>query len=165
MEKEEKKKSANSFKAPGRTFGLEFLVGVFTILGALAFAYLSINLAGVSLFPSNAYSVEAEFDNISGLTEGAAVEIAGVQVGEVKTIRLSDTNAVITLELRDGIELRDDDIASVRTKGIIGDKYIKIVPGASDEYIENGGQIFDTESVVDFEDVIGRIVHSMGSDS
>ena len=164
MEDENKKKEKVNFSPPAKSYVVEFLVGIFAILGMLAFSYLAVNLAGIQLIPSDAYVVNAEFDNISGLTTGAPVEIAGVPVGEVKNIVLSDTNAIVTLELLKDIQLRDDDVISVRTKGIIGDKYIKISPGSSDDMIANGGKVFDTVSVVDFEDIIGKIVHSMESD-
>jgi len=158
---EDKKNNKDEFKAPAKSYKVEFMVGLFAILGMLAFCYLAINLAGIRLLPTDSYVVTAEFDNISGLTVGAPVEIAGVPIGSVKGIELTDTSALVTLDLVRKIQLRDDDIAAVRTKGIIGDKYIKIVPGASEDLVDNGGKIFDTESVVDFEDVIGRVIHSM----
>lgn len=165
MSQDKNEKKNQTFTPPAKSYKVEFMVGLFAILGMLAFSYLAVNLAGIRLIPTDAYVVKAEFDNISGLTLGAPVEIAGVSVGSVKDIVLDDTSALVTLELSKDIQLRDDDIASVRTKGIIGDKYIKIVPGASEDLVENGGKIFDTESVVDFEDVIGRVIHSMeGSD-
>ena len=105
--------------------------------------------------------MSAEFDNVSGLTVGAPIEIAGVPIGQVTSIVLDDTTAVVELEIDQGYQLRDDDIASIRTKGIIGDKYLRITPGSSEDLIENQGKIFDTESVVDMEDIIGKIIHSL----
>ncbi len=152
-----------SFKPPRKSFGLEMIVGIFGLLGLLAFGYLAINIGGLKLLQGNQYQVLAEFDNISGLTVGAPVEIAGVPIGEVSSIELSDTTAVVVMDIDIDHQLRDDDIASIRTKGIIGDKYLRISPGSSDEKIENRGHIFDTESVVDMEDIIGKVIHSLDS--
>jgi len=154
-------KSETEFIAPKKSLTTEFYVGLFALAGVLAFGYLAINIGGVSVLNSNSYTVSAEFDNISGLTVGAPVEIAGVGIGQVSSIKLEDTTAVIELEIDNGYQLRDDDIASIRTKGIIGDKYLRITPGSSEEFIENQGKLFDTESVVDMEDIIGKLIHSM----
>ena len=90
----------------------------------------------------------AEFDNISGLKNGASVEIAGVQVGRVVALRLNDPMARLEIELDNSIRIRDDDIASIRTKGIIGDRYVKISRGASEVHIGPGETMIETESVV-----------------
>ncbi len=148
-----------------RTLTVEFFVGLFTIAGVVAAGYLSIGLGDLKIFTSNQYEVIAEFDNISGLKFGASVEIAGVPVGEVSNINLKDPKALVTLKLARNIKIKDDDIVSIRTKGIIGDRYVKISRGASDMYIGEGGTITETESVVDMEDIIGKIVHNLGNDS
>ncbi len=149
---------------PKRTFTLEFLVGIFTLAGVGAAGYLAVGLAGLELGTSNTYYVHAEFDNISGLKYGASVEIAGVPIGEVSAINLKDPKAIVTLKLGRDIKIKDDDILSIRTKGIIGDRYVKVSRGASDTYIAENGTTTETESVVDIEDVIGKVVHSLSGD-
>jgi phospholipid/cholesterol/gamma-HCH transport system substrate-binding protein len=144
-----------------RRLTVEFYVGLFTLLGTLALGYLAVGLGGLALFPSNAYSVKAQFDNISGLKKGASVEIAGVQVGSVTALELKDPEAIITMSIDNQIKLNDDDIVAIRTKGIIGDRYVKISRGGSGNFIEPDGLVVETESVVDIEDLIGKIVHSM----
>jgi len=151
-------------KLPRRPLTLEFFVGIFTMIGLGAAAYLAIGLGELQLFGSDKYEINAEFDNISGLKTGASVEIAGVQVGEVKRLNLKDPMAVVTMQIDKGIRIRDDDIVSIRTKGIIGDRYVKISRGASDRFIPEGGMITETESVVDIEDIIGKIVHNLSGD-
>lgn len=131
------------------------------ILGLGCAGYLAVGLGGINIGPSNKYVVYAEFDNISGLKNGASVEIAGVQVGEVAALELKDPQARLTLLLDKEVKIKDDDIASIRTKGIIGDRYVKISRGASSTFIPEGGTIFETESVVDIEDIIGKIVHNL----
>jgi len=149
---------------PKRSFTAEFWVGFFGILGCLCFGYLSVTLAGMKLSNAGYYPVLAEFSNIAGLKVGAPVEIAGVPVGEVSDITLNDTDALLTLQILDNVRLRDDDIAQIRTKGIIGDKYIKIAPGGSEDTVLPGGELSDTESAVEFEDIIGKFIHHMESD-
>jgi len=157
-------KKAVSDLVPKRTFSLELAVGFFTIVGVAALGYLAIGLGDLRLFSGSEYEVFAEFDNISGLKPGATVELAGVQVGTVTKLDLKDPMARITMMLKNEFKVKDDDIASIRTKGIIGDRYVKISRGASDSYIKEGGTVTDTESVVDIEDVIGKLVHSLTSD-
>jgi phospholipid/cholesterol/gamma-HCH transport system substrate-binding protein len=149
---------------PKRSFSLEFFVGLFTAAGVAAAAYLAVGLAGLELSSKDTYLVYAEFDNISGLKYGASVEIAGVPIGVVSDISLKDPVARVTLKLNRSIKLKDDDIASIRTKGIIGDRYVKVSRGASTDYIPEGGTMTETESVIDIEDVIGKVVHSLGGD-
>jgi phospholipid/cholesterol/gamma-HCH transport system substrate-binding protein len=149
---------------PKRSFSLEFFVGLFAIAGVGAAGYLAVGLGGLEVGPSNSYFIKAKFDNISGLKYGASVEIAGVPIGEVTAINLEDPTAIITLKLTNSIQIRDDDIASIRTKGIIGDRYVKISRGSSSKTIEPGGMMVETESVVDLEDVIGKVIHSLSGD-
>ena len=155
---------AGELKLPRRSFSIEFFVGLFTLAAVAAAGYLAIGLGELKLFASDRYTIFAEFDNISGLQHGASVEIAGVPIGQVTKIDLKDPAAIVTLELIKSVQIRDDDIASIRTKGIIGDRYVKISRGASEKMIPVGGTMTETESVVDIEDVIGKFVHSLGSD-
>ena len=149
------------FELPRKKITAEFMVGIFAIIGMACFAYLAVNIAGMRLFQTNVYQLTAEFDNISGLTEGATVEIAGVPIGEVSKISLKGTSAYVTMDIYKGVEIRDDDIAAIRTKGIIGEKFIKVVPGGSDTKVASGGRIRDTESAVEFEEIIGKFIHRM----
>lgn len=151
----------HEFVIPKRSFNAEFLVGLFAIAGVACFAYLAVGIANMSFLDTGTYEVTAEFDNISGLENGAPVEIAGVPVGSVKGIRLNDTLAFVSLSIREDVPLRADDIASIRTKGIIGDRYVRISPGASETKLTSGGVLRDTESTVDIEEVIGKIIHKM----
>jgi phospholipid/cholesterol/gamma-HCH transport system substrate-binding protein len=160
----EEQKDSRRQGVPPRSFSLEFFVGLFTIFGLLAVAYLAVGLGGLKLFAGTDYEIHAEFDNIAGLRSGASVEVAGVPVGSVAAITLKDPMAVVTMRIGRDFRVRDDDIASIRTKGIIGDRYIKISRGGSDIYVEPGGWLMDTESVVDIEDLIGKFVHSLGDD-
>jgi phospholipid/cholesterol/gamma-HCH transport system substrate-binding protein len=156
--------AATQIELPARSLSLEFWVGIFFIIATACAGYLAIGLGDLRIFESNRYAIVAEFDNVSGLKHGASVEIAGVPIGEVSRIELRDPSALVHLSINNTVQLRDDDIASIRTKGIIGDRYVKVSRGASDIHIAPGGKLIETESVVDFEDIVGKIVHSLGAD-
>jgi phospholipid/cholesterol/gamma-HCH transport system substrate-binding protein len=149
---------------PPRTFTTEFMVGLFALAGVAASGWLAVGLGGISLFDTNHYQVMAEFDNISGLKKGASVEIAGVQIGDVSDIKLKDPVALITMNIRNDVLIKDDDIFSIRTKGIIGDRFVKISRGGSDVVVKPGATVTETESSVDIEDIIGKIVHSLSGE-
>ena len=142
------------------TFSKEAAVGFFVLVGLVCLAYLTVKLGRMEVFNSEGYTVYASFNSVSGLRPGAEVEIAGVRVGRVKAIRLDDERprAVVELQLNKGIHLTDDVIASVKTSGLIGDKYISLAPGGSGTELGNGDEITDTESAVDIEELISKYV-------
>lgn len=139
---------------------LETIVGVFVLIGILCLAYLSINLGKIEVFGGDYYQVQADFDTVSGLKNGASVEIAGVEVGRVGRILIEPKSdmARVYMQIKPGIKLSDDVIASVRTRGIIGDKFVKLSPGGSDNFIPPGGKIRSTESSIDIEEMISHYI-------
>ena len=136
----------------------EISVGVFMILGMVCLVYLSVNLGSVELFGSNAYTIEATFGSIEGLEPGASVEIAGVPVGKVKEITLAENKARVKMEIQKGTKISDDTIASIRTKGMIGDKFVKLSPGGSDDLLEDRDSLMDTESAISLEELISKYI-------
>ena len=136
----------------------EIFVGIFLVLGFLAFGWLALQLGEVPwLSGSRTYSLYAEFDNISGVKSGADVRIAGVVVGTVRALALTkDDLARVTMQLDKAIKLPVDSIASVKSQGIIGDKFIAIAPGGAEELFHPGDTITDTESAVDIESLISK---------
>ncbi len=141
-----------------KRFNVEVAVGVFVVLGFLCFAYLSVKLGDVKLFGDDSYPVTARFASVSGLKEGATVEIGGVRVGKVSAITLDSENyeAVVKLAINRGVALQEDSIASVRTAGIIGDRYVDISPGGSEGNIPSGGEIVETESAINLEQLVSK---------
>lgn len=136
---------------------VEIFVGLFIIAGFLAFVYLAFNLGEVSLFSgSRNYLIKAEFANVSGVKEGASVQIAGVVVGQVDEIALVDQYANLSMFIDKSIKVPEDSIASVKSQGIIGDKFIQITLGGAEEMLKEGDVIFDTESSVDIESLISK---------
>ncbi len=142
-----------------RRVNLELVVGVFVLVGLGCLTYLAVHLGKMEVFGSG-YRVYGVFDNISGLKKGASVEVAGVEVGRVESIRLTPGDrAQVSMLLQPGLKLTDDTIASIRTKGIIGDKFIKLSLGNSEKIIPPGGKIRDTESAVEWEELISKYIH------
>lgn len=136
---------------------IEFLVGWFVLVGLIAVLYLAIQVGSARFFGSDSYQLEARFSSAAGVTQGSRVEIAGVRVGTVKDIVLNDSFfAILTLELPNSITLDDDTIASVKTAGLIGDRFINLSPGGSGFALEPGDVIVDTEAAIDIESLISR---------
>ncbi len=143
--------------------GLEFGVGIFLIVGIICMGYLSLTLGRIGL-SSSQYEVKAVFPTVSGLKSKAPVTMAGVSIGEVRKILLYKGQAEIVLGINKDVQLEEDSIASIKTMGIIGDKYVSIAPGASDNYIKPGGAIRETQPPLDIEGLISRFVFG-GMDS
>ena len=132
--------------------------GIFMIAGLICLGYLSFNLGDVRLFGSNDYTVYATFSDAAGLKEKAAVTMAGVKIGQVDKISLKDAQALLTLSIRKDVKLEEDVIATIKTAGIIGDRYVSITPGGLDEYIPPGGKIRETQPPIDIEQLLGKYV-------
>jgi phospholipid/cholesterol/gamma-HCH transport system substrate-binding protein len=133
-------------------------VGIFVILGIVALGYLSIQLGQVSFLGGRGYAVTVDFPSVGGLKAGSAVEIAGVEIGRVESIGLADYQARVTLRVRSGIKLQEDAIASIKTKGLIGEKYIRISPGGSEKIIQPNGRLREVETPVDFEELLSKYI-------
>jgi len=142
-----------------KRLNIETVVGLFVLLGIACLAWLSIKLGKLEIVGGDYVPVHAEFASVSGLKPGVSVEIAGVDVGKVESITLRDYKADVLMKIREGIELQEDTIASIRTRGLIGDKYVSLSPGASDRVIPPNGKIRETESAVDMEQLIGEFIH------
>ena len=137
---------------------IEMMVGVFMVVGFLAFGWLAIRL-GEAPFRSQGrtYRQDASYNNVSGLKRGAEVQISGVNVGTVQGIRLDEDNlALVTMQLQRHVRLPKDSMASIKTQGIIGDKYIQLTLGGDTEMYKAGDTLVDTESTLDIESLISK---------
>jgi phospholipid/cholesterol/gamma-HCH transport system substrate-binding protein len=139
-----------------KKFNMEFTVGLFVIAGILCLGYLSIKLGGMELLGNQGYDVYALFSNSGGLKQGSSVMIAGVEVGRIRSIGLDDYQARIVMNLNQGVKIQEDAIAAIKTKGLIGEKFIEITPGGADKNISPGGKIRETLPPVDFEQLISK---------
>jgi len=134
------------------------MVGFFMIVGFCAFGYLALQLGEVSfLTRGSTYIINAEFDNVAGVRKGASVQVAGVVVGSVAAVTLGDDEvAVLALKLDNSLKVPVDSMASVKSQGIIGDKYIQLSLGGEDELFKPGQVLSDTESSLDIESLISK---------
>ncbi|QWR78633.1 outer membrane lipid asymmetry maintenance protein MlaD [Candidatus Magnetomonas plexicatena] len=141
-----------------KRFDIETAVGFFLVLGILSMAYLSIKLGDVHFLDEKGYIVTASFTKTGGLKKGTTVEIAGVAVGKVSDITLDDKTyqAKVMMAIHKTVNISEDSIASIKTKGLLGEKYIQIAPGGSKTLLANGGKIRETESAVDIEELISK---------
>ncbi len=137
---------------------LELAVGFFLLLGIFSLVYLSIKLGKLEVIAAGGYTVYATFDQDGGIKTGASVQIAGVDIGKVKTVSLQNYQAQLQLLINNDIKLQQDAIASIKTKGLIGEKYILITPGGSDKIIPDKGRITETESAIDIESLISKYI-------
>lgn len=145
---------------------IEASVGLFMVVGLGCLGWLAVALGDVDPFGSERYRLEARFVSSSGLKPGAFVEVGGVRVGRVGDIRLdpSSYEAVVELELEPDVRLQDDAIASIRSEGLIGDKFVKITPGGSERLLEPGDAIVETESSISLEELISKYIFESGDE-
>jgi phospholipid/cholesterol/gamma-HCH transport system substrate-binding protein len=142
-----------------KKYNQELIVGIFLIAGFLGFVYISLQLGELPFLSlRNHYHVSAVFNDVSGLKDGASVELAGVSIGRVQKIGLSNDRAELILQIHENVRISDDSIASIKTSGIIGDKYVRITPGGSENFLGPGDEIFETESALDLEELLGRYI-------
>jgi len=139
---------------------LELIVGSFLLAGFISFSWLAVKMGDIDPFANETYPVTARFTSISGLKEGTTIELAGVVVGKVSQIELDaeEYEAVVHLNIDKTVELTDDSIASIRTSGIIGDKFIKLTPGGSEIFLEAGDEIDETESSISLEELVSKYI-------
>jgi len=139
---------------------LEMIVGLFLLAGFASFSWLAVKMGDIRFFMEDSYPVSARFISISGLKEGALIELAGVKIGKVTNIELDadEYEAVVRMNISKDVRLQDDSIASIRTAGIIGDRYIKLTPGGSEDYLGPGDEIEETESAISLEELVSKYI-------
>jgi phospholipid/cholesterol/gamma-HCH transport system substrate-binding protein len=134
----------------------ELAVGVFLLIGIFSLIYISVKLGKIEVLGREGYTLFASFENAGGLKSGANVEIAGVKIGTVGSVQLNNYQALVGLTITRSVKIQDDAIASIKTAGLLGEKYVEITPGASDRILRNGGSIRETESAIDIQDLIAK---------
>jgi phospholipid/cholesterol/gamma-HCH transport system substrate-binding protein len=141
-----------------KKYSMETIVGIFVAAGLLCVGYMAVKLGNLSLFGEDSLVLYARFGSVSGLKLGSPIEIFGIQVGSVQKIEMDPEKemAIVKMGIKKGIKVYEDASASVKTAGLIGDKFIKVDPGGSADLLKPGGVITETSSALDIEDVIGR---------
>ena len=143
-----------------KKYALETYVGIFVLIGLICVAYLTVKLGKFEVVGGDYYVLKARFASVSGLKTGSSVEMAGVQIGTVDRIRIHTELQVaeVELKIRKDITLSEDTIASIKTNGLIGDKYVRMMPGGSEEILGDGDRIMETESAIDLEELISQYI-------
>ena len=136
----------------------ETVVGIFVVIGLLAIGYMTVKLGNVGFLGENTYSLYAKFTSVTGLRVGNPVNMLGLEIGRVESFKMDQENqvAVVELKINNGIEVYDDAIASIKTEGLIGDKFVSIDAGGGGDLLANGDTITDTESPTDIMDLISK---------
>jgi phospholipid/cholesterol/gamma-HCH transport system substrate-binding protein len=141
-----------------KKYRYETVAGIFVLIGLVCVGYLTVKLGRVKLLDHGSYPLFARFSSVSGLRAGNPVEMLGIQIGEVASFRLDQDRQVVIVEfkIREGIKVYEDAIASIKTSGLIGDRYVSLDVGGSGLILKPGGVITQTESPPDLSDLIGR---------
>ena len=142
----------------------EILVGIFILIGIITITFLALRMGDFGLLNNTQYIIKAEFTSASGLKKGAHVEMAGVSVGKVKNIIFNPETylAEVYIDIENNIKIPEDSTASIRTAGIIGDKFLKISPGGSEIIIEKNMSIVETEPSINLEELISKYIFESG---
>ena len=143
-----------------KKFALETTVGIFVVIGLLGVAYMTVKLGHVSLLGEKNYPLYAPFTTVSGLRVGSPVDMLGIEVGRVERISMDQKNqkAIVEIRIQNGIQVYDDAIASIKTEGLIGDKYLSLDPGGGGTLLGPGGTITETQPAVDVVDLVGKYI-------
>jgi len=141
-----------------KKYWIETVVGIFVFIGLICVAYMTVKLGKVSLLGDDYYSLHARFASVSGLRVGNPIEIDGIEVGRVEQMNIDQEKqmAVVELKIKKGINVYDDASVSIKTAGLIGDKFIDIDPGGAGGVLKPGGSITETTSPIDIEDLISK---------
>jgi len=141
-----------------KKYAMETVVGIFVVFGLLCVGYMTVKLGKVDFLKSDSYWLTAKFTTVAGLRIGSPVNILGIEVGRVENITMDqeDLKAVVKMRLNKDIKIYDDAIASIKTEGLIGDKYLSIDPGGGGDLLPNNGVIIDTQAAVDIEQLISK---------
>jgi phospholipid/cholesterol/gamma-HCH transport system substrate-binding protein len=141
-----------------KKYSLETVVGIFVVIGLICVGYMTVKLGKVSLFGEDTYPLHARFASVSGLRVGSSVEIYGIEVGSVTNLQIDGERqmGVVDMKINKGVKVYDDAAATIKSAGLIGDKYVRIDPGGSGEALKPGGIITQTSLPADIEDLIGK---------
>lgn len=141
-----------------KKYTMETIVGIFVVIGLICVGYMTVKLGKLNLFSDDTYPLIAKFTTVTGLKAGNPVNILGINVGRVEQITMDQENqkAVVEVRIKKDIKIYDDAIASIKTEGLIGDKYLSIDPGGGGELLKPKGVITDTQAAVDIESLISK---------
>jgi phospholipid/cholesterol/gamma-HCH transport system substrate-binding protein len=143
---------------------VEISVGAFMLAGILSLAFLGIRVSGINIGATeDSYHITARFDDVAGLSVRSKVTMAGVTIGRVSDIIVDAEygEAVVKMEIHIA-NLSLDTGAQILTEGLIGGRYVNLVPGAETEYLADGDEIVDTQGAMIFENLVGDLITRLG---
>ena len=140
-----------------KKYAMETIVGIFVFLGLICIGYMTVKLGNVSFLGDDSYPIIAKFISVNGLRIDSPVKVLGIEVGKVKKITMDQDNqkAVVIMKIKKGVKIYDA-IASIKTEGLMGDKYISVDPGGGGSLLGANGQITETQAPVDIESIISK---------
>lgn len=150
-----------------KKYAMETVVGIFVVAGLLAVAYMTVKLGHITGLAGDTYTLNARFTNVAGLRSGSPVDIYGIEIGRVEAVVIDQQNerALVEMSIRNNVSIYADAIASIKTEGLIGDKYVSIDPGGAEDRLKPGGTIIETQSAIDIGDLIGKYAFGEVKDS
>ncbi len=148
---------------------IEVMVGAFMAVGILALFFLAMSVSNLNLNASTeGYRLTARFSNAGSLKVRAPVTMAGVRIGRVEAVGFDKATyeAIVTLRIDAGIDtIPDDTFANIFTAGLLGEQYVGLEPGGSQDYLHDGGQITNTQSALILEQMIGQFLFKKAGES
>ena len=141
-----------------KKYSEETIVGIFVVIGLACIGYMTVKLGNVGFLGENTYALHAKFSSVTGLRVGNPILMLGLEIGRVNKFTMDQENqlAIVELKIHKDIEIFDDAIASIKTEGLIGDKYISIDAGGGGDLLEPGDYITDTQSPTDIMDLVSK---------
>ena len=139
-------------------YSKESVVGIFVLVGLACIGYMTIQLGDLGLFEDDTYPLTARFTQVTGLRSGSVVNMLGIEAGRVGQMTMDQDKqmAVVELRIRKGIKVYDDAIASIKTEGLIGDRYVSVDAGGSGAELKPGETITETEAPTDIMDMVSK---------
>jgi phospholipid/cholesterol/gamma-HCH transport system substrate-binding protein len=141
-----------------KKYSKETVVGLFVVAGLVCIGYMTIKLGKVDILGDDTYALNARFNRVTGLKEGNPVNMLGLEIGRVANFKMVQDEQAVVVEMRinKGIKIYDDALASIKTEGLIGDRYMDIAPGGAGELLKPGETITETQSPTDLSELIGK---------
>ncbi|HMK66609.1 MAG TPA: MlaD family protein [Thermodesulfobacteriota bacterium] len=137
--------------------GIEVKVGIFVFIGLVVLGYMTFRINKYKFKTAGGYEVTALFDSVSGLVKDSPVQIAGVEVGRIERIGLKDGQAEVTMNIRKDVPIYADAKAVIKSQGVLGDKFIEIMPGKEkDKRMASGGMIQKSRSTIELDDILAQ---------
>ena len=143
-----------------KKYPMQTAVGIFVVIGLICIGYMSVKLGKVSLFQSDTYTLYARFTSVQGLRVGSPVDVFGIDAGSVSNMVIDNERqvATVTMLIDNSVKVYNDASATIKSMGLIGDKYIRIDPGGAGSILKSRQTITNTAAEPDIEDLLGRYI-------